>query len=235
MGPIPSSIVKAQSLAVMIFLIVTLGFGAAFAEPVADIAAEHGAVDAAIELPIEAAHDGDDHGVGGHHEEVDGLPQLDFTTYASQIFWMFVTFSLLYVFLAKKTLPEVSGVIESRREQIEGDLDNAQRLKEESEAAQAAYEKAMSEAREKASALFVDAENTVKAMTVERSNAFKDKAAKKIEATEKNVEKAKQDAMADTHAIAAEIASIAAEKIVGISTDLKQAQSLVKNIGQKAA
>ena len=229
MGFIPSPNLQTQSLALVVFIAALLSFGSVYAAP-ENIAAEHGPVDDAIELPVEAAHED-----GAGHEEVDGLPQLDFTTYAGQIFWMFITFGTLYFFLAKKTLPEMSSVIESRREQIEGDLDNAERLKEEAEAAQASYEAALSEAREKASALFQNSEESIKTMTHERGEAFKAKAAKEIEATEKAVEKAKQEAMADTQAIAAEIASAAVEKIVGVSMDVSKAKTLVKNIGQKAA
>ena len=63
---------------------------------------------------MRAAFSADDYG-GGHYAEVEGLPQLDFTTYSSQIFWMFVFFILLYVFFAKKTLPEISSAVESDR------------------------------------------------------------------------------------------------------------------------
>ncbi len=218
-----------QSLALIVFAIATLGFGTlAFA----DVVIHEQASDVEVLAPEDAA---EAHGGDAHHEEVKGLPQLDFSTYTSQIFWMFIGFGILYVFFSKKTIPDVSGVIESRREQIEGDLDNAERLKEDAEKAQAAYEAALAEARDKASLLFKQAEDIIKATTAERSDDFKAKSAKKIEATEKAVENAKNAALADTHIIAAEIASIAAQKIVGVSTDINKAKSLVDTIGRKAA
>ncbi len=223
---------RVQSLVVLVIVLTALSFGPAYAVE-SDIAADHGAVDAAIELSVEEAHDAG-HG-DPHHAEVEGLPQLDFTTYSSQIFWMFISFGILYLFFAKKTLPEVSGVLESRREKIESDLDNAQRLKEDAYEAQAAYEESLSEAREKASALFKDTEETIKTLTADKNEAFKKKAAKKIEDTEKSVLAAKDAVLTDTHAIAAEIASIAAQKIVGVSTDINKAKSLVETIGKKAA
>ena len=182
----------------------------------------------------------DDHGNatehgGAHHAEVEGLPQLDFSTYTSQIFWMFVFFIVLYIFFAKKTIPEISGAVETRRDKIEGDLDTAQDLKEQAEKVQGEYEAALQEARGKASATFKAAEEQIKAESNAKLDAFKDRAQKLTQSTEVKLQKAKEAAMEDTQSVAAEIASIAAEKIVGISTDIKQAETLVKNIGRKAA
>ena len=175
------------------------------------------------------------HAAGDYHKEVEGLPQLDFTTYTPQIFWMFVFFIILYVFFAKKTLPEISSAVENRREKIEGDLDNAQDLKEQADKVRGEYEEALQEARQKASETLKAAEDKIKADNNAHLDAFKDRATKLTQDTETKIEKAKAAAMADTQSIAAEIASIAAEKIVGVSTDIKQAETLVKNIRKKAA
>ena len=172
---------------------------------------------------------------GDKHAEVEGLPQLDFTTYTPQIFWMFVFFIILYVFFSKKTIPEISGTVEKRRDKIESDLDGAQDLKEQAEKAQTEYEDALQEARVKASKTFRDAEDKIKQDSNAKMDAFKDRAAKLTQDTEAKLEKAKAKAMDDTQSIAAEIASLAAEKIVGVSTDIKQAETLVKNINKKAA
>jgi len=177
----------------------------------------------------------DDYHHAAGHKEIEGLPQLDFTTYAPQIFWMFVFFIILYVFFAKKTLPEISDSVESRREKIEGDLDNAQDLKKEADNVRGEYEVALQEARQKASETFKNTEEQIKSDNNARLDAFKDRSAKMTQKTEAKIEKAKETAMADTQSIAAEIASIAAEKIVGIPTDIKQAETLVKNIKKKAA
>ena len=183
----------------------------------------------------EHASDGAHGYADGHHAEVEGLPQLDFSTYTSQIFWMFVAFIILYVFFAKKTLPEISGTVENRREKVEGDLDSAQELKEKAEQVQGEYEDALKEAREKASKLFTKAEDDIKADSNAKLEAFKDRSNKLTQSTEKKLNKAKEAALDDTQSVAAEIATIAAEKILGVSTDLKKAETLVKNINKKAA
>lgn len=188
---------------------------------------------AVVEHGVKDAH-GDAHG-GGHYPEVEGLPQLDFTTYSSQIFWMFAGFIILYIFFAKKTLPEIAGAVETRRDKIEGDLDNAKDLKDQADKAQAEYEAALQDARLKASETFKSAETQIKAENNAKLEAFKDRANKLTQDTEGKIVKAKDKAMGETQSVAAEIASIAAEKIVGIPTDIKQAETTVKNINKKAA
>ena len=57
------------------------------------------------------------------------LPQLDVQTYASQIFWLVVSFIVLYFLVAKVAMPRISEVLEERQERIEDDLDKAETLK----------------------------------------------------------------------------------------------------------
>ncbi len=171
----------------------------------------------------------------GKYPEVEGLPQLDFTTYTSQIFWMFVFFIILYVFFAKKTIPEISGTVETRREKIEDDLSQAKDLKDKAKKVQCEYEEALHTAHATANETFKDVEEHIKDENEKRLNAFTEHALKLTHSTEAKIEKEKASALAETQSIAAEIASIAAEKIVGISTDIKQAETLVKNINKKAA
>lgn len=176
----------------------------------------------------------DDHHGGGYHE-VDGLPQLDFSTYVTQIFWLLITFSVLYVFFAKKTLPDISGVIDKRHENIQNDLDNAEHLKEEAEKAHEAYDKILDEARQKSSDLFSNVEADIKGKSQEKLEAFRDKSMTDLQSAETKVEKAKIKAKEEMHMAAAEIAQQAAEKIIGVSTDIKQAQSAIQSISKKAA
>jgi len=72
------------------------------------------------------------------------MPQLDITTFAPQIFWLAVSFVVLYVLMSRLALPRIGAILAARSGQIEGDLDAARRLKAEAEAAVAAYEKALS-------------------------------------------------------------------------------------------
>src|SRR5262245_58656075 len=87
---------------------------------------------------------------GGHS---GGFPPFQRDTFASQLVWLAITFILLYVMLATPALPRVGSITEASKGRIEGDIADANRFKSESDAAMAAYEKALAEARNRAQAL----------------------------------------------------------------------------------
>ena len=170
-----------------------------------------------------------------YHEEATGLPQLDFSTYASQCFWLAIAFITLYVFFARKTLPEISSVLENRQEHIQNDLNAAQNLREEADGVQKAYDDILGEARSNASDFISKAENNIKDNAVNEAKAYRERVLQKSKLTEDAIEKAKIDAMNDMNAIAAEIAREAAQKIIGIKTDINQAKIVVKSLHENKA
>ncbi len=165
-----------------------------------------------------------------HEKSAAGLPQFDPSTFPSQIFWLFVTFAILYLFFSRKTLPEISSTIENRRSQIENDLITAEQLRAEAEAAQRTYEEGLENARTEATKALSDVQEKMKAKAEKQAEQFRQKTEKESLALEKNLEKAKKAAMDDMNTIAAEVASAAAEKIVGINPDIEQAKTVVKAI-----
>jgi F-type H+-transporting ATPase subunit b len=82
-----------------------------------------------------------------------GLPQFNTETFPSQIFWLVVTFGLLFLFLWKKTLPMIAGAISERRNRVEGDLGAAEDSRKGAADALQAYETALAQARARAHAL----------------------------------------------------------------------------------
>ena len=79
-----------------------------------------------------------------------GMPQLDFSSYPSQIFWLVVSLVVLFFFMKAIALPRIAGGIEERADAIEDDLDRAAEFRKKAEEAEAAYEQALADARAKA-------------------------------------------------------------------------------------
>ena len=86
------------------------------------------------------------------------MPQLDPTWFASQLFWLFVTFSVLYLLLSQSVLPPLQKIISSRKAVIDNDLIVAQELKLKAEQAKQSYEETLVKSRATAQALITDAE-----------------------------------------------------------------------------
>jgi F-type H+-transporting ATPase subunit b len=86
------------------------------------------------------------------------MPQLDPTWFASQLFWLAVLMAVLHVLLSRAILPSLLKALEARDAARSADLSRAQALKDEAEQVMAAYERTMADARGKAQALFVEAE-----------------------------------------------------------------------------
>ncbi|MEO0945240.1 MAG: F0F1 ATP synthase subunit B', partial [Pseudomonadota bacterium] len=82
--------------------------------------------------------------------ESGGLPQLDFSTFANQIFWLVVTLVVIYLVLSKIALPRIASVLAERQGTITNDIAAAEELKQKAAEAEEAYEKALSDARAEA-------------------------------------------------------------------------------------
>ena len=92
------------------------------------------------------------HGVEGaaYATEAAGLPQLDLTTFGNQIFWLVVTLVVLYLVLSRVALPRIASVLSDRQGAITGDLMAAEEFKLKAREAEAAYDKALADARAQA-------------------------------------------------------------------------------------
>jgi F-type H+-transporting ATPase subunit b len=149
---------------------------------------------------------------GGHKGP---FPPMDTSTYPTQIFWLVIFFGLLYLLMSKVALPKMGAVLEKRAARIEGDLVRAQALKDETESAIQAYEKALADARAKAQNIAAETRNKMTAeMDAERAALDKTLAAKVADAEER-ITVAKTSAMKDVGAVAAETAAEIVAELTG--------------------
>ena len=72
--------------------------------------------------------------------EGGGLPQMDISSYSSQIFWLIVTFGILYIFMWKIAIPQLRTTVEERKDKISNDLSDAEQLKIEAQSILEEYE-----------------------------------------------------------------------------------------------
>jgi len=86
----------------------------------------------------------------GHAAESAGMPQLDFSTFPNQIFWLSVTLVVTYWLLSRIALPRISAVLADRQGTVAGDIAAAEDYKLKAKDAEAAYDKALADARAQA-------------------------------------------------------------------------------------
>lgn len=114
-----------------------------------------------------AAHGAETHAgsEAGHGDAGHGgvFPPFDPSHFASQLLWLAITFGIFYYIMSKVALPRIGSIIETRRDRISNDLDEAHRMKDEADAAHAAYEHELAAARKKANGIAQGARDEAKA------------------------------------------------------------------------
>lgn len=156
------------------------------------------------------------------------MPQLDFSTYLPQIFWLFVTFGVLYIAMAKIALPRIGEVIEERRDRIAADLDNAERLRGETDEAIAAYEKALGDARAKAHDIAQTTRDELSAKADVKRKEVEANLATKMEQAEAKIAIMTDNAMAEVGAISTATAASLVNVLLGEKADEKTISKAVK-------
>ncbi|MBU6405998.1 MAG: F0F1 ATP synthase subunit B' [Alphaproteobacteria bacterium] len=116
-----------------------------------------------------------------------GLPQFDFSFFPSQLFWLTVFFTLLYLLLDRTLLPRVGGVIEKRGNVIKADIDAAAQANAEAQQALVAYDSAIAQAKTQARAAMDAARAEAADARAAQSAAVEASLAKKLNAAEERL------------------------------------------------
>ncbi len=155
------------------------------------------------------------------------MPQLDLSTFPSQIFWLAVFFAVLYLLMAKLAIPKIERVIDERQRRVEDDLDKAGQMKSEAEAVIAAYEKALADARHQTQLTMKETSDQLAALAAERQRQAGAVIAERTAVAEKRIATAKSAALADLRGVAVDVARAAAAKLVGGAIDEARAGAAV--------
>jgi F-type H+-transporting ATPase subunit b len=163
---------------------------------------------------------------GGH----GGFPPFQSQTFASQLVWLAIAFVLLYVLMARLALPRVGSIIESRQKHIADDLADASRLKGESDAAVAAYEKALADARNRAQAIANETRERQSAEAETRRKTLENELNIKLAEAEKTIAATKQAAMGNVRGIAEDATRAIVERLIGQAPGEKAVAAAVADV-----
>ena len=143
------------------------------------------------------------------------MPQLDFATFPSQILWLFLTFAVLYIVMAKIALPKLANAIELRRDIIARDLEEAKNFRDESEKAQIEYENSIKEAHDKSNEITKKTKEKLSVQFEKERKKVEEDNSKKIVEAESKILSAKNVALKQIDSIATDISKTIVEKLVG--------------------
>jgi len=160
-------------------------------------------------------------------QQAGGMPQLNFADFPPQLIWLAITFIILLVLMSKVALPRIAGVLEQRDARIKGDLDRAEKVKAEADAALATYQKGMADARAKAQAELRQAQAAIAAETTKRDAEFAKRLSDRTRAAEDGISQAKARALQDMRGVGAEVAGSVLGKVAGLSVPAAQVQAAV--------
>ena len=166
--------------------------------------------------------------------ESGGMPQLNPEFWVSQIFWLVLTFGIMYLVLSKIILPKISNNLESRKSQILENVEAAEKQRQNSEEKLKEYEKIVLKSKMEAKSIFNQA----------REKALKDISAKK-EVLDKQIDdevgKAEQEikvlqsgAAEKINKIAIETSSELIQKLIGAEVNNSSISAIVDDLSKRS-
>lgn len=165
---------------------------------------------------------------GGHAN----FPPFDSSTFPSQLLWLAITFGLFYLFVKKAIVPRIGGILENRRERIASDLDKAARIKEDADAAIAAYEQERVDARARANDVANKARDEARADAEAERRKVEAGLEAKLAESERKIAAIKASAMKDVGAVAEDTASLIVERLLGSGAPKASIAAAVKRAGE---
>ena len=172
---------------------------------------------------------GEAKGTTAHTEDAGGhsFPPFQKDTFASQLVSLAIAFAALYLIASKFALPRVGSVLDARQNTVDGDLAEAQKLKDQSDAALKAYESELASARSRAHAISAENREKLNAASDAERKALEDKLAAKLAESEKTIASTRQAAMSNVRGIAADAAAVIVQRLAGLQPDSQSVNSAV--------
>ena len=160
------------------------------------------------------------------------MPQFDFDTFPPQIAWLVITFLALYFIMSLFALPKVGGVMEQRSNRIAGDLDEADRLRQDAERSTEIYKVSLAEARARAHAIHQETRDGVTAELEKDRRAVEVELDAKLATAEAQIAVAREKAIDGIKTVAVDSAGEIVELLTGVKVDRKVLTTAVENAGR---
>jgi len=136
-----------------------------------------------------------------------GMPQLDFSTYPNQIFWLVIALVAIYYILSRIALPRIAMVLAERRGTISNDIAAAEELKAQALEAEKAYQKALADARAESARIIAETKAAIQAELDAANVKADEQIAAKVAQSEAAIAEIRAGALANVEAVAKDTAA----------------------------
>jgi F-type H+-transporting ATPase subunit b len=166
--------------------------------------------------------------------ESGGMPQLNPEFWISQIFWLTLTFGILYIILSKLILPKISDNLESRKSQILENIEAAEKQRENSEEKLKEYEEIVSKSKTEAKSIFSQAsENALKDINAKKEVLDK-QIDDEISKAEQEIKELRSGAAEKINKIAIETSSELIQKLIGAEVNNSSISAIVDDLSKRS-
>ena len=165
--------------------------------------------------------------------ESGGMPQLNPEFWVSQIFWLLLTFGILYLVLSKLILPKISKNLESRKSQISENIEAAEKHRESSDSKLKEYDDIVLKSKIEANNIFKEArEKVLKDINSKKENLDK-QIDEEIKKTEQELELFKKGSPEKINKIAIETSTELLKKLIGAEVNNSSITAIVDDLSKK--
>ena len=165
--------------------------------------------------------------------EGGGMPQLNPEFWVSQIFWLTLTFGILYIVLSKLILPKISANLELRKSQIQDNIEAAEKQRKDSESKLKEYDDIIFKSKLEAKNIFKDSREKVIKDINNKKETLESQINEEIKKAEKEIEVVKKSAPEKINKIAIEASSELVKKLIGAEINNSSISAIVDDLSKK--
>jgi F-type H+-transporting ATPase subunit b len=162
-----------------------------------------------------------------------GMPQLDPTYWASQVFWLILVFTILYISIAKFYLPKIKNNLDDRENKIKEDLDAANKFKEFSELKLKEYEKILMRSKKEMIKIHLESKNKLDKDIQTKKDAVEKEIEIETTKAQKEIAELKKNSITDIQNISKDIASSIIENISGDKLNESSVNAAVEDVSKR--
>ena len=165
--------------------------------------------------------------------ESGGMPQLNPEFWISQIFWLTLTFGILYVVLSKLILPKISGNLELRKSQIQENIEAAEKQRKNSESKLKEYDEIILKSKIKAKNIFKNARDKIIKDINVKKDALDKQIDEEVKKAEQEIDVLKKNAPEKINKIAIETSSELVKKLIGADVNNSSISAIVDDLSKR--